>query len=157
MKPFLSMVVSILIIFTVDKTHASRVYKSTDAEGNVTYSSTPPKNSAQTEKLNIQSKGHSTMKDSSNSNIEQIKNLAGEMEKERLQRQSDRAAANQKRELEQTKKRQQEQNKKRAEDARKQAEREAELKDRYYPLYIPRPPQQGRPVRPKPELGPQPR
>jgi len=145
--------VFMLLLFKTSHVLAGPVYKSVDAEGNVTYSSTPPKEATQSEKMNITSKGHSSSAKQDNTNIEQIKNLAGEMEKDRKQRQDDRTAADKKREEAQAKKA--------AEDAKRQAENQPEPEVRYYPVYVPRRYRPGhhpnRPNRPRPEPRTQPR
>ncbi len=140
-------VVCILTLIKENMVLARQVYKSVDAEGNVTYSSTPPKEAVQTERMSVSGKGNATYINQNNDNIEKMKNLAGEMEKERMQRRDDRSAANKKREEERAKRD--------AEEAKKRAENPPEPEIRYYPVYIPRRHPPGRPNRPRPEPRPQ--
>ena len=120
--------------------NASPVYKSVDADGNITYSTIPPKDATDIEKMNVSGTGQSGTQNQANSNIEQMKDLAEELEKDRLQLQGDREAANKKREESQAKKQVEE-------DREKAEQKAAEPQEHYYPVYVPRP---HHPVRPKP-------
>ncbi len=134
-----ALIVCSLTLSPINHTLAGQVYKSVDIDGNVTYSSIPPQDAIQTERVNISVKASPNTQD--NSNIERIKHLAEKLEKDRIQRRDDRTAAREKRDSARAKKK--------AEQAKKQA---VETPDRYYPVYVPRHPHH--PVKsggPKPE------
>ncbi|VAW93654.1 hypothetical protein MNBD_GAMMA21-3039 [hydrothermal vent metagenome] len=140
MYQFSSLVLVLYVVTLpfVNSANARQVYKSVDAEGNITYSSSPTEDATQTEKMRVTGRGQPVTESQGNSNIEQIKDLAGEMEKDRIQRQDDREAAN--------KKRDEAQARKQAEAAKKQAQQKAaEPQERYYPVYVPRPHHPARP------------
>ena len=146
---YLHVVSPVLIIFCFtlfekNSVYASQVYKSVDAEGNISYSYTPPKEAIQTEKMNVPVTAKPVEMTPQKSNIEQMKELADEMEKERIQRKDDRAAVR--------KKQDEALDKKQAEEEKKQAEKKAaEQQNRYYPVYVPvRPHHPVKPGRPHP-------
>jgi len=122
----------VVLLPLVTTVKAGPVYKSVDSEGKITYSSIPPKDATQTKRMNIPRNEVATGGSSDNSNLEEIKSLAGEMEKDRLQREDDREAAKNKRDEALAKKQE--------EAAKKLAEKKAAepVRDRYYPIYIPR-------------------
>lgn len=114
-------VVFMLTLFAINNVHASRIYKSVDAEGNVTYSSRPPENATHTERIIIPASIYPNTGNNGNSTLDQFRDVAAELEKDRKQREADREAALKKQ---------------RDEEARRQAARPQEPVDRYYPVYI---------------------
>lgn len=84
--------VSGMLILT-GNTHATRIYKSTDADGNVTYSSTPPDDAAQIERINLPPVPVAKPDSGGNSIIEKISAAARELENDRKQREQEREAA----------------------------------------------------------------
>jgi len=120
--------------------HATRIYKSIDADGNVTYSSTPPADAKQTKKMDVPTNYDigSTPKDTSN--LDAIKAAAKELEADRLKREDEREQAR----------------KKSLEESQKPAEKPPEKVIHYYPTYPPYYyPGRPRPPRP-PHPGPRP-
>lgn len=102
---------------------ATRIYKSTDEHGNVTYSSHPPKEAVSIEKISVPANYDVNENAAAIDNINAIKQTADQFEAERLQRERERKA--EQKELE-------EQERKQAEQA-KPPEKEI----RYVPVYPP--------------------
>lgn len=120
--------------------HATRIYKSIDADGNVTYSSTPPADAKQIEKIAVPSNYDIDSTPSDTSNLDAIKAAAEELEADRLQRQEEREQAR----------------KKSLEETPKPPEQPPEKEIHYYPVYPPYYyPGRPRPPRP-PHYGPRP-
>ena len=88
-----ALLVGVLMLLPINHVHATRVYKSIDAEGNVTYSSTPPTDAVETEKIDVPtdydagtSTAHKTM-------IDEIRAAATQLEADRKQRERARETA----------------------------------------------------------------
>ena len=138
-----------LVLLVSGQTHAKRIYKSVDAEGNVTYSSKPAEDAKHIERIYIRQDYYSDVSDSTNTTHEDIKAAAEELEKDRKQRSKDRETARLKQEKQ---------------EAPIQAKQPVVERRYYYPL-VPlyhyhrhprhparpiRPPHQGHPPRPEP-------
>ena len=128
---------------------ATRIYKSIDSYGNVTYSSIPPDDAAKVEKIDVPTNFDVDADTADNSAIDKIKATAEELAADRKQREQEREAAR----------------KKLAEEkAKTPAEKPPETVIHYYPVYPPyhhypgkpRPPHPHPPRRPRPQpLAPQ--
>jgi hypothetical protein len=123
---------------------ADRIYKSIDAAGNVTYSSHPPKDAVNIEKIEVPT--NYDVAPDARSNFEAIKDTADAFESERKQREAERKAAQEKEEAA-------------AREAEKAQPVEKEI--HYYPVYPPNyypgHSHQPRPHHPKPKPQPKPR
>ena len=84
--------VSGMLILT-SNTQATRIYKSIDADGNVTYSSTPPDDATQIQRIDLPPAPVAEPDTGGNSIIEKIKAAAHELENDRKQREQEREAA----------------------------------------------------------------
>lgn len=117
---------------------ATPIYKSTDAEGNVTYSSKPPGDAVTIEKITLTPDYDVTPSADNTVNIEAIKQTADQLEKERKQREKERKEAQQQAEAE----------------SRQQSNTQPETVIQYYPVYpfyyYPGRPYPWRPHPPKP-------
>jgi hypothetical protein len=82
-----------LVLLVSGQAHAKRIYKSVDAEGNITYSSTPPENARQIEKLDISGSYQPDSSASTSTAYDEIKAAADELEKDRKQREKERENA----------------------------------------------------------------
>jgi hypothetical protein len=82
-----------LVLLVPDQAQANRIYKSVDAEGNVTYSSSPPEDARRVEKMDISKSFQPDSSVSKNSTYDEIKAAADELEKDRKQRETQRENA----------------------------------------------------------------
>ena len=119
----ITFVVCLLMLFVISNVYATRIYKSIDAYGNVTYSSTPPDDAARTERIDIPSNFAPGINIEDNTTIDQYRDVAEELETDRKQREDEREAARKKLQ---------------EEEAKREADKPPEPVIRYYPIYLPR-------------------
>ena len=132
----LALLLYVLTSTPITLAHATRIYKSIDANGNVTYSSVPPENAEHVEKMHVPNNYNVDSSSTDTSNFDQIKAAAEELEADRKQREQEREEAREKlAEKEATK------------PAEKPPEREIHYYPAYPPYYYPYP---GRPRPPRP-------
>ena len=120
--------------------HATRIYKSIDADGNITYSSVPPTDAKHIEKMHVPSNFEVESTSQDTSNLDQIKAAAEQLEADRKQREQEREEARKKLAEQEAKK-----------PIEKPPEREIHYYPVYPPYYYPRP---GRPRPPHPHPRP---
>ena len=146
--PFLYLALCIAGYLFATTAHASRIYKSIDADGNVTYSSTPPPDAVQIEKMQVPINFDIDSPPKDTTMLDEIKATAEQLEADRKQRQEEREAV-----------------RKKAEEASKPAEKPPAPEIHYYPMYPiyyypypgrPRPPRPPHPHPRPPPLKPQP-
>ena len=99
--------------------YATRIYKSVDANGNVTYSSRPPSDAVTIEKITLTRDYDVTPDTDTLANIDAIKQTADKLEQERMQREKKRKEAQAEAEKQ----------------AKKQTNTPPETVIRYYPVY----------------------
>lgn len=104
----------------VSDTQATKIYKSIDAYGNVTYSSFPPLDATLTERIEVPTNFDVDTEPQDTSTYDEIKAAGKVLEEDRKQREQEREAARKKLE---------------EEDAKKQAQIPPRPVIRYYPLY----------------------
>ena len=80
-----------LCILAVEQAYANRIYKSVDAEGNVTYSSVPPKDARRVERMHLPDDPSDAA--ATSSTYDDIRAAAEELEKDRKQREEQRESA----------------------------------------------------------------
>ena len=90
----------ILLVFTAAN-YAAPVFKSTDEQGNVTYSSTPSNKAQQVEEIAVPKSSSGGSSENPDESVEQIKNKANELERERLEREKQIRATNEKEHIKQ--------------------------------------------------------
>ena len=127
----------LLCVSGVSFTYAARIYKSIDAEGNVTYSSIPPPDAMQIEKIHIPSNFAVDSASGESSTLDDIKAAGEQLESDRKQREKEREEAR----------------KKLAEKETQQPEQPPPREIHYWPAY---PPYYYPPVRPRPPRPPYP-
>jgi len=127
-----------LTLLVSSDAQAVRIYKSIDAAGNVTYSSTPPDDASQIEKIIVPAESDADANTADNIIIDQIRAAADELEQDRKLREAERETAR-KNVL--------------AEEAVNQAKKPPEPVIQYYPVY---PPGYFRPERRRPSHSHQP-
>lgn len=115
----MAMVCGMLLLLPCSQVHADRIYKSIDAQGHVTYSSTPSADAVQTESIVITSEYDPTTSKAHEAMIDEIQALADQLEQDRIQREQARAMA--RRNIE--------------EEAAKQAPTSMQPVIEYYPVY----------------------
>ena len=118
-KGLLSLILLSGVLLLTQHAQATRIYKSVDAAGNVTYSSLPPGDAVSIEKITISPDYDVTSSADTKANIDAIKQTADQLEKERKQREQERKAAQKETE----------------EAANKQAKAPPETVIHYYPVY----------------------
>jgi hypothetical protein len=77
---------SSLLLLCCSHAHATRIYKSIDAEGNVTYSATPPAEAVQTETMQVTTEHDAGSGTAHDAIVDEIRATAAQLEKDRKQR-----------------------------------------------------------------------
>ena len=102
--------------------HATRIYKSIDADGNITYSSVPPTDAKHIEKMHVPSNFDVGAESKDSTKLDSIKAAAEQLEADRKQREQEREEARKKLAEQETK---------------KPTEVPPEREIHYYPVYPP--------------------
>jgi hypothetical protein len=79
-------VIAVLILLAGGQVQAARIYKSIDAQGHITYSSTPPKEAVQTQMLDIAPDYDAGNVTAHAAMMEEIRALADQLQQDRKQR-----------------------------------------------------------------------
>ena len=82
----LSLICLVLTVVYVNGVFAEQVYKSEDAEGNVTYSSVPPNNATEVQEVSVPT---SPPSDGNSDSVEDIERKANELQRENAERQKE--------------------------------------------------------------------
>lgn len=83
---------AIVLLLLTPASHASRIYKSINADGSITYSSRPPDDAVSIEEITLPSDFDMTHEAETRANFEAIKKAADQLENERKQREQKRQA-----------------------------------------------------------------
>jgi|GEM_PF-1986796 len=88
-----ALLVGVLLLLPIHNVHATRVYKSIDAEGNVTYSSTPQTDAVETEKIDVPTDYDAETSSAHKAIIDEIREAATQLAEDRKQREQERETA----------------------------------------------------------------
>lgn len=88
-----ALLAGVFMLLPISHIHATRIYKSIDAEGHVTYSSTPQTNAVATEKIDIPTEYDPGTNTAHKAIIDEIRAAAAQLEEDRKQREQARETA----------------------------------------------------------------